>query len=81
MASGLEQALFSPMGREMCAYFFWLTVIAFVFLLLAAVEVVMSFVNRKGGFSLGKLMKSILTLAFPFLIYFNNRLLYSMCVN
>jgi len=81
MAGSLEQALFSPMGRDMCAYFFWLTVIAFIFLVLAACDVIMSIVSRKGGLSLSKLGRSLLTLVFPFLIYFNNRLLYSMCVN
>jgi len=81
MAGSLEQVLFSPMGRDMCAYFFWLTVIAFIVFVLAACDVIKSIITRKGGLSLSKLLRGVLTLVFPFLIYFNNRLLYSMCVN
>ena len=75
MMSNLEQTLFSPMGREYCVYFLWLTVIAFIFFSIAVFDVVINVSKGKGN-----ILRSLLSLIFPFLIYFNNRLLYSMCV-
>ena len=75
MMSNLEQTLFSPMGREYCVYFLWLTVIAFIFFAIAVFDVVINVSKGKGN-----KLRSLLSLIFPFLIYFNNRLLYSMCV-
>jgi hypothetical protein len=75
MSGYLEQTLFSPMGREYCVYFLWLTVIAFVFFAIAVFDVVITISKGKGN-----IFRSLLSLIFPFLIYFNNRLLYSMCV-
>jgi hypothetical protein len=68
--------LFSPLGKEYCAYFYWLTVIAFIFLLLALFDVVTKLL--KGRVSI---VESLLKLLAPTLAYFVNRLLYSMCVN
>ena len=76
MSGNLEQTLFSPIGREYCVYFFWLTVIAFIFFALVFCDIVVSIVKGKGH-----IWRSLVSLIFPFLVYFNNRLLYSMCVN
>lgn len=67
--------LFTPLGREYCAYFYWLTVLAFIFLLVALYRGLV--VLFKGKFNV---MNFVLSLLAPFLLYFNNRLLYSMCV-
>jgi|TARA_B110000483_G_C17656780_1_gene336491 hypothetical protein len=75
MSGNLEQTLFSPMGREYCVYFFWLTIIAFIFFIVAVIDVLLSISKGKGS-----LWRSVVSLIFPFLVYFNNRLLYSMCV-
>ena len=68
--------LFSPLGKEYCVYFYWLTVIAFIFLLLALYNSLMALL--KGKF---KVFNFVMSLIGPGLIYFNNRLLYSMCLN
>ena len=75
MASSIDN-LFSPLGKEYCAYFYWLTVIAFIFLLLALYNSLMALL--KGKF---KVFNFVMSLIGPGLIYFNNRLLYSMCLN
>ena len=69
-------ALFSPLDKRYCLYFFYLTVLAFIAFALAVVGV------------LGRLMKKgkkdltlLLALLGPFLAYFQSRLFYSMCVN
>jgi hypothetical protein len=72
--NSFAENLFSPLGREYCSYFYWLTVIAFIFLLLALYNSLMLLL--KGKF---KFMSFIMSLMGPFLIYFVNRLLYSMC--
>ena len=72
---GIDTMFFSPMGREYCVYFLWLTIIAFVFFAIAVFDVVITISKGKGN-----IFRSLLSLIFPFLIYFNNRLLYSMCV-
>ena len=69
------QNVFSPLGREYCAYFYWLTVIAFILFLLALVDTVMRVVKGRA-----RLLNGLVVLLAPFLLYFNNRLLYSICV-
>ena len=75
MAS-LVDNLFSPLGKEYCVYFYWLTVIAFIFLLLALYNSLMALL--KGKF---KVFYFVMSLIGPVLLYFNNRLLYSICLN
>ena len=75
MAS-LVDNLFSPFGKEYCAYFYWVSVIAFIFLLLALYNSLMALL--KGKF---KVFYFVMSLIGPVLLYFNNRLLYSMCLN
>lgn len=74
MYGNLEQTLFSPIGTQYCVYFFWLTVFAFIFLVIAAFDVLSNILKGKN------VLRSLASLIFPFLVYFNNRLLYSMCV-
>jgi hypothetical protein len=66
--------LFSPLGREYCVYFYWLTIIAFILFFLALIDTVMRVIKGRG-----RLFNGIVALLAPFLLYFNNRLLYSMC--
>jgi hypothetical protein len=66
--------LFAPLGKEYCAYFYWLTVIAFILFFLALFDTAYRIIKGKG-----KLLNGFIALLAPFLIYFNNRLLYSMC--
>jgi hypothetical protein len=66
--------LFAPLGREYCVYFYWLTVIAFILFFLALVDTVMRVLKGRA-----RLLNGFIALLAPFLLYFNNRLLYSMC--
>ena len=75
MAS-LVDNLFSPLGKEYCVYFYWLSVIAFIFLLLVLYNSLMLLL--KGKFNV---LYFVISLFGPGLMYFNNRLLYSMCLN
>ncbi len=67
---------FSPLGREYCSYFYWVTVLIFIYLLFIVYEALVSLVKGRFRFStfLGKFLPN-------FILYFTNRLLYSICVN
>lgn len=68
---------FTPLNREYCDYFFYLSVINFIFflyILLAGLYVFLFDKKKEGLFT-------ILLVSLPtFVAYFTNRLLYSMCV-
>ena len=67
--------LFSPLSKEYCLYFYYLSVISFVFLFVALYHGIVLLIKGKTNF-----IQVIIGLLAPFLLYFNNRLLYSMCV-
>ena len=71
----LQDALFSPIGKHYCLFFYYTSVIAFIFFVIALVGGTYKvFKGDLGPFSL------FLGLLSPGILYFNNRLLYSMCV-
>ena len=72
----LKSDLFSPLSKDYCLYFYILTIISFVFLVISVVNSVMYLSKGKG-----KVTNAVMSLCGPLLLYFNNRLLYSMCVN
>ena len=75
-SDGFFKSSFSPLGREYCDYFFYLSVINFIlllYILLSALYVFFFDKKRDGIFH-------IIIVALPtFIGYFTNRLLYSMC--
>lgn len=73
--SNFVDNLFSPLGKEYCSYFYWLTVFAFIALLLALFKVGTALMRGKVS-----VVNSLIELLIPALSYFVNRLLYSMCV-
>lgn len=73
--NSLEQTFLSPYSHEYCAFYFYLTVFALIFLVLAIADAAVSLYKNKVG-----VFDAIMSLFGPFLIYFTNRLLYSMCV-
>ena len=76
MLRELNTDLFSPLSKEYCMYFYALTVLSFLLLALSAGSVVYYLIEGKAD-----LMTGLLSLLGPALLYFNNRLLYSMCVH
>ena len=69
-------ALFSPLDKKYCLYFFYVTVLAFIAFAIVVVGVLQKLMG-KGK----KNLTLLLALVGPFLLYFQSRLLYSMCVN
>jgi hypothetical protein len=70
---------FTPLGKEYCVYFYYLSVIGFVFFWLALISgLYMGIMQKeKSGFYMQIMMICITYL----IVYFKSRLLYSMCIN
>lgn len=73
MNHSLESLLFSPLSKKYCVYFYFFSVLGLLGLLLCIFDFVVYLVGFK---SMGLLPFGV---SFAF-IYFQNRLLYSMCV-
>jgi hypothetical protein len=77
--SNLTDQLFGPLSKQFCAYFYYLSIInyfVFVFLLLSMLYIGI-FKRKDGAFYLQMVMTALLY----GIMYFQNRLLHSMCVN
>lgn len=73
--NSFEQTFLSPYSQEYCVYYFYLTIAALIFLALAILDVIVGIYKNKLS-----LFDGLMSLIGPFLIYFTNRLLYSMCI-
>lgn len=74
----LMDTLFGPLGKEYCIYFYYLSIMGmFLLTLLLASTLITGILKRKGfDFYL-----QLLSVAIGyFIFYFQNRILYSMCV-
>lgn len=75
----MELSLFTPLPRDYCIWFYFLSVIGFAFLVIVLLSTLYIGITKRkdSGFYL-----QMLTIAIGYLIfYFQNRLLHSMCVN
>ena len=70
--------LFKPLDARYCNYFFYLSVISFVVLCVTVGGFVLSLVKGKSKL---RVTDMILIASQPLILYFVNRLNYSMCVN
>jgi hypothetical protein len=68
-------SLFSPLGKEYCAYFYYVSVLAFFMFLLTLYHVLVKLLKGKID-----ILASIITVGSAFLMYIVNRLLHTMCV-
>ncbi len=70
-------SLFSPLSEDYCMYFYYLAIFSFI-ILIGFVLILINYFIKEGTKSDPSV---IMLLAYPFIAYFQNRLLYSMCVN
>lgn len=68
--------LFSPLPQQYCLYFYYLSVIGYVLMILAIGFGLFNYFSNKKFVGIGQLFMIV---AGYFIIYFQNRLLYSMC--
>ena len=75
------QNLFAPLDKDYCLLFYWLTVVNFIFLAVAALGFVSSLVLLfRGKITIMSGVYSFLMILVYALMYFQTRLFYSMCV-
>lgn len=72
----LLDSLLGPLGPEFCNYFYILMIISLVVLAAAAIGVVRRLLMDKNA----DVITLLVLLVQPLLVYFINRLLYTMCV-
>ena len=80
MDNSLNSQLFGPLDKKYCMYFYYLSVfglLLFTFLIISSLYIGLT--NNKLGGVFGYQMVMV-SLAYA-IFYFQNRLLYSMCVN
>ena len=68
--------LFGPLPQNYCLYFYFLSMIGYVLMILALVFGIFSYFSNKKFVGFGQLFMIVTGY---FIIYFQNRLLYSMC--
>ena len=75
---GVSGYLFGPLGVEYCNYFYFLSVISFVFFIVVLLSVIYNIFTTKNKVDY---VNMVLITFQPFLAYFVNRLFYTMCMN
>lgn len=73
--------LFKPLPKSYCSYFYYLSVIGFLLLVLSIVGKLSILLFSKTVLSLSFYMNSLIVFFTYLMFYFQNRLLYSMCTN
>lgn len=71
------QDLFAPLSAQYCDYFYYLSVIFFVITCMVVISILMPLIQGKNKM---KFSKMVAVVSQPLLLYFINRLYYSMCV-
>ena len=74
----LYNTLFSPLSSEYCNFFLYVIIFSFVILITSAIYIIYSLVNKKSNITFAQIM---ILLFQPLLLYFVNRLYFSMCVS
>lgn len=76
------QQLFTPLDKDYCLLFYWLTVVNFIFLAVAGLGFVSSLVLLfRGKITIMSGVYSFLMILVYALMYFQSRLFYSMCIS
>lgn len=74
--NSLEDLFFSPLGKEYCLLFYYSAVMAFIIFALGLIGGVYHVMTGRMN-----IFMLVMSLVSPCILYFNNRLLYSMCVS
>ena len=77
--SDFENIVFGPLGKPYCNYFYFLSVIGYIFMILSLLSLLYVGATTKNTDSKFYMAGVTVILAYG-IFYFQNRLLYSMCV-
>ena len=77
MEKSFMETIYGPLSKEYCIYFYILSVFGFVLLIVVILSTIIIGITQKKN---SRFYMEMFMLAIPYgLIYFTNRLLYSMC--
>lgn len=71
--------LFSPLSKKYCVWFYYLAVISYIFFIVGVLGAIIYGVKHNKG--LGYYGTALVASLSYFVMYFQNRLLFSMCVH
>lgn len=74
----IQQTFFSPLGKQYCLYFYILSVIGLVFVAVVLFSAIVIGISKRKG--LDFYFAAIIGSLGYAIFYFQNRLLYSMCI-
>lgn len=74
----IEQTLFGPLGKKYCLWFYVLSIIPFIAIILLVLRALYVAFSKRGG-NLETLLAIMPVVLIYLIAYFQNRLLYSMC--
>jgi hypothetical protein len=80
-SGSLENYIFGPLDKQYCLLFYVFAVLAFFSFAVALVGAVVGLLNGSYKLSVTELFFVAYSLLMSFLLYLQNRLLYSMCVS
>lgn len=76
----LNDYLFGPLDKKYCAYFYYLSVIGYVLMLLVLISLVgLLMMDKK--LDMKMIMYSVYLILLYFLVYFQGRLLNTVCIS
>ena len=79
MAPTIKDQLFGPLDRKYCMYFYYLSVFGLILLIFLAISsLYIGLTSKNSGIFGFQMVFAVIQYA---VLYFQNRLLYSMCVN
>jgi hypothetical protein len=70
--------LFGPLPKQYCLYFYFLSILGFFLMAIVLIVTLYSLFSKKMGGNAGQLIMIFLGY---FILYFQNRLLYTMCID
>lgn len=77
----INSTIFSPLNKDSCIYFYILMIIFFVVMVITVMSGLLFAVTKPSKINFSLITHFILIIINIFLVYFVNRLYYSMCVN
>jgi hypothetical protein len=79
--NSLEDVLFGPLDKKYCMYFYAITIASFAFFLIVAFLFLGLFIKGKKKMSFYAVLVTFAIVLEAFFHYFQNRLLYTICVH
>jgi hypothetical protein len=73
-------ALFQPLTKESCNYFYFFAVAGFIIMIVFIIILLVSLVRYNKKMDRSMLINIVAMIINSFLLYFSNRLLYTMCI-